>query len=144
MSTAVVGVPPEPLNMPSPAASRPLRLVSSNGKLSLGGRNDREEAALTQGFPAIRLTRRGRLFIFVMAAVAVAALTLVLATSVDAAAPLVDHVTTVSSGVTLSEIAATQLPSLPIQDAVVRIQLANGLNTFQVHAGQSLVIPAVP
>jgi LysM repeat protein len=33
---------------------------------------------------------------------------------------------------------------LPTRDAVARIQLANGLNSSQVHAGQVLLIPAVP
>ena len=79
-----------------------------------------------------------------MATVAVATLAVVLATSVDAAAPLIDHATIVSAGQTLSEVAATQLPSLPIRGAVARIQLVNGLNTSQVQAGQSLLIPAVP
>jgi hypothetical protein len=79
-----------------------------------------------------------------MASVAAATLAVVLASTVDAAPALIDHVTTVSAGLTLSEIAATQLPSLSIHDAVARIQLANGLNTSQVHAGQSLLIPALP
>ena len=81
-----------------------------------------------------------------MLAVASAGVTLavMLATSVDAAAPQIDHATTVSAGQTLSEVAAAQLPSLPINEAVARIQLVNGLNTSQVHAGQSLLIPAMP
>jgi LysM repeat protein len=74
----------------------------------------------------------------------VVALALMLATSVDAAAPQIDHSTTVSAGQTLSEVAATELPSLPNHNAVALIQLANGLNTSQVHAGQSLLIPAIP
>jgi spore coat polysaccharide biosynthesis predicted glycosyltransferase SpsG len=74
----------------------------------------------------------------------VASLAVVLASTVDAAAPQIDHATIVSAGQTLSEVAATQLPSLPIRDAVARIQLANGLNASQVHAGQSLLIPAMP
>jgi LysM repeat protein len=79
-----------------------------------------------------------------MATVAVAALAVLLATSVDAAAPQIHHATTVVAGQTLSEVAAAQLPGLPIRDAVAQIQLANGLNSSQVHAGQSLLIPAVP
>jgi predicted Zn-dependent protease len=77
--------------------------------------------------------------------VSAAALTLavVLATSVSAAAPQIDHATTVSAGQTLSEVAAAQLPGLPINEAVARIQLANGLNTSQVRAGQLLLIPAM-
>jgi predicted Zn-dependent protease len=79
-----------------------------------------------------------------MATLAAVALAMALASTVDAAAPVIDHVTTVSAGLTLSEIAATQLPSLPIQDGMARIQLANGLSTSQVHAGQLLQIPALP
>jgi len=90
------------------------------------------------------LTRRGRLVITLMTIVAAATLAMAVAATVDAAPPQIDHVTVVSAGLTLSEIAATQLPTLPINDAVARIQLANGLNTLQVHAGQSLLIPAVP
>ena len=51
--------------------------------------------------------------------------------------------TTVRSGQTLSEVAATQLPGLPVADAVARIQVANDLASDQVHAGQILLIPAV-
>ncbi|HEY5247362.1 MAG TPA: LysM peptidoglycan-binding domain-containing protein [Dermatophilaceae bacterium] len=79
-----------------------------------------------------------------LATVAVFTLALVLATSVNAAAPQIDHATTVSAGQTLSEVAATQLPSLPIHEAVARIQLANGMNTSQIRAGQSLLIPVIP
>jgi predicted Zn-dependent protease len=93
---------------------------------------------------AIRFTRRGRLVITMMATVAMAAVALALASSVDAAAPQIDHATTVLAGQTLSEVAATQLPSLPIRDAVARIQLLNGLNSSQVQAGQSLLIPELP
>jgi hypothetical protein len=92
----------------------------------------------------IRLTRRGRLTFAMMATVAVVMLAVVLATVVYAAGPQIDHTTTVSAGQTLSEVAATQLPSLTINNAVARIQLANGMNTLQVHAGQLLLIPAVP
>jgi hypothetical protein len=94
--------------------------------------------------PATRLTRRGRIVGTLLAALAVATLALLLATSVDAAPPQIDHATTVLSGQTLSEVAATQLPSLSTRNAVALIQLANGLSSSQVHAGQSLLIPAVP
>jgi LysM repeat protein len=49
---------------------------------------------------------------------------------------------TVSAGQTLSEIAAATLPELAIADAIVEIQVANSLSTDQVHAGQTLRIPA--
>jgi len=75
---------------------------------------------------------------------AMAAMALALAGAVDAAPQQIDHVTTVSAGQTLSEVAAVQLPSLPIPEAVARIQLANDLSSSQVHAGQSLLIPVMP
>lgn len=80
----------------------------------------------------------------VAATAAVVFLAMMLAASVDAAPPEIDHATTVRAGQTLSEVAAAQLPSLPIPDAVARIQLVNGLNSSQVHAGQSLLIPVMP
>jgi LysM repeat protein len=92
----------------------------------------------------MRYTRRGRLVIALVATAGVAILTMLLAASVDASPPHIDHATTVVAGQTLSEIAAVQLPALPIPDAVARIQLVNGLNSSQVHAGQSLQIPALP
>jgi hypothetical protein len=56
---------------------------------------------------------------------------------------VIDHSTTVRSGQNLSEVAAQQLPQLPVADAVARIQVANNLTTNQVHSGQALLIPAV-
>jgi predicted component of type VI protein secretion system len=91
----------------------------------------------------VRLTRRGRFVATLTAAALAVALAVLLATSVDAADTRIDHATTVSAGQTLSELAAAQLPGLPIHEAVARIQVANGLNTDQVHAGQSLLIPAM-
>ena len=89
-----------------------------------------------------RLTRAGRLAITLtvvglLVAVAVAVMPGASSTTV------VDHSTTVRPGQTLSEIAARQLPQLPVADAVARIQVANNLTTNQVHSGQALLIPAV-
>jgi hypothetical protein len=139
MSTGAVGVlSPEPVRFASRTTSPTLRLVGPDERAWAG--------TLVQelAIPATRFTRRGRLVITLLATVAVALLAVGLATTVDAAAPQIDHATVVSRGQTLSEVAATQLPSLPIQDAVARIQLANGLSSSQVHAGQSLLIPVVP
>jgi len=139
MSAAVISaLAPEPDRMPSPTARPRLRLVGPDERVVPG------ERICARALPARRLTRRGRLFITLVATVAVATLAVVLATSVDAALPQIDHATTVSAGQTLSEVAAAQLPSLSVQDAVARIQLVNGLNTSQVHAGQSLLIPVMP
>ena len=93
---------------------------------------------------ALRINRRGRLVITLTVLAAATTLGLVLSTSVMASGPQIDHATTVSAGQTLSEVAAAQLPGLPINEGVARIQLANGLNTSQVHAGQSLLIPSMP
>jgi hypothetical protein len=122
---------------------RPHERVGSAGLVRPASRVPAGKGAAAPSFQTIRLTRRGRLVITLMATVAVATLAVVLAAAVDAAAPVIDHATTVSAGQTLSEVAATQLPSLPIHNAVARIQLVNGLNTSQVHAGQLLLIPAL-
>jgi len=134
----------EPARMPSRAARARLRLVGPEERVWPDVRAEPDDSACGSGFPATRLTRRGRLVVTLVTAVAVVALAVVLATSVDAAGPEIDHATTVSAGQTLSEVAAEQLPSLPISDGVARIQLVNGLNTTQVHAGQSLLIPVMP
>lgn len=147
MSAAVVwGLVTAPARMPSPTAPPRLRLVGPDER----GKPDRcvgcGECGYAQVHPAVRLSRHGRLVITLMttALLVLALAALLLATSVNAAAPQIDHATTVSAGQTLSEVAAAQLPGLPINDAVARIQLANGLNTLQVHAGQSLLIPEMP
>jgi hypothetical protein len=145
MSAGAVGVlAPAHVRISSRATRPPLRLVASDGGLSPHGRLGRGERVPAQELPAFRLTRRGRLVITLMATLAVTTLALMLATTVDAVAPQIDHATTVLAGQTLSEVAARQLPSLSIQNAVARIQLANDLNSLQVHAGQSLLIPALP
>jgi hypothetical protein len=129
---------PAPARMPSRSVRPPLRLVGPDERVGPG------ELGCAPTLPATRLTRRGRLVITLVAAAAVVTVAVLPVTSVDAAAPEIDHATTVSAGQTLSEVAAAQLPRLPIPDAVARIQLANGLNTLEVHAGQSILIPAMP
>lgn len=127
-----------PARMPLLTVRPRLRLVGPDERVGPG------ERVCAAVLPATRLTRRGRLVIAVVAAAAVVTLAVGVATSVDAAAAPIDHATTVTAGQTLSDVAAAQLPSLLINDAVARIQLVNGLNTSQVHAGESLLIPAVP
>ncbi|HET7476022.1 MAG TPA: LysM peptidoglycan-binding domain-containing protein [Dermatophilaceae bacterium] len=56
----------------------------------------------------------------------------------------IDHATTVRAGQTLSEVAALELPSLPLRQAITELQLVNSLNSSQVHAGQTLLIPRLP
>ena len=117
----------------------PLRTLRPQLRLVLPG-----ERAVAPVRAALRINRRGRLVITLTVLAAATTLGLVLSTSVMASGPQIDHATTVSAGQTLSEVAAAQLPGLPINEGVARIQLANGLNTSQVHAGQSLLIPSMP
>jgi hypothetical protein len=94
----------------------------------------------------LRLTRAGRLALTVTVTLAMLALVLGVTLALlpgGSTATVIDHSATVQAGQTLSEIAAQQLPQLPVADAVARIQVANDLPTNQVHAGQSLLIPAV-
>ena len=128
-AAAAWGLAPAPARMPSRTTRPQLRLVGPGERASV---------------PSVRLTRRGRLLITLTVTAAALTLAVLLATSVSAAAPEIDHATTVFAGQTLSEVAAAQLPGLAIDEAVAQIQLANGLNTLQVHAGQSLLIPTMP
>ncbi len=87
----------------------------------------------------LRMTRRGRLVAtvsVVVALAAVAVITLALVLPASAAREIV-----VQPGQTLSEIAATELPSLPLDRAMVQVQLANDMNTVHVQTGQTLQIP---
>jgi hypothetical protein len=90
----------------------------------------------------LRLTRAGRLTITLTALAVLVVVTLALLPR-PSTATVIDHATTVRTGQTLSGIAASELPQLPVADAVARIQVANNLTTADVHAGQSLLIPAV-
>ena len=138
MSAAVAWeLAPTPGRMPLRSARPQLRLV-------LPG-----ERVMAPVRVATRINRRGRLLVTLTVLAAATALALTLATSVMASGPQIDapqmnSVTTVSAGQTMSDVAAAQLPGLPINEGVARIQLANGLNTSQLHAGQSLLIPSMP
>jgi hypothetical protein len=118
---------------PTPARpSRPRLVLVPTGEAIPAGRK-----------APVRLTRFGRLAITMTVVAAAAALAVVLLSGGGASAPaLGDHATTVQPGQTLSEVAAEQLPGLPVRDAVAQIQLANNLASAHVHAGQTLVIPA--
>jgi hypothetical protein len=130
MSAAVAWeLAPTPGRMPSRTARPQLRLVAP------------DERAFV---PETRISRRGRLLITLVVSAAALTLAVGFAASVNAGAPQIDHATTVFAGQTLSEVAAAQLPGLSINEAVARIQLANEMNTSQVHAGQSLLIPSMP
>jgi hypothetical protein len=136
--TVVWALVTSPAALSSPTARPRLPLVGREECVGPGRRVG------APAIPAMRLTVRGRLVVALVVSVAAVTLAVLLATSVDAAAPHITHATTVTAGQTLSDVAVAQLPSLAINDAVARIQLVNGLNTSQVQAGQSLLIPAMP
>ena len=60
----------------------------------------------------------------------------------SAVAASAGHTITVQPGDTLSQIATSELPELPLDRAIVAIQVANDLNTLHVQAGSELEIPA--
>lgn len=88
----------------------------------------------------LTLTRRGRLVITMTVATALV-LAVIAVFSMLPASAVEARTVTVQPGQTLSEIAVTQLPHLPMDRAIVAIQLANGMNTLQVQAGMELEIP---
>ena len=87
----------------------------------------------------LRVTRRGWLLLAALVFVIAGALGVFGQQGAGAAAPL--PVVTVESGQTLSEIAAVQLPGLPLDVAVTRLRVANNLPTADLAVGQRLVVP---
>lgn len=88
---------------------------------------------------ALRITRRGRLALTGTVALVLA---LALASLLSALSPAgATSAVVVEPGMTLSQIAAEELPDLPLDRAMVDIQRANRLSTTQVAVGQELVIP---
>lgn len=114
--------------MPAGVTGRHLRLVGV----------DEGQAAAT-----FRLTRFGRLVRTALLAVVVSVAVMALWGGAAGAASPGQRVT-VQPGQTLSQIAGQHLSELPVADAVVNLQLSNGLSSAQVHAGQELVIPELP
>ncbi|MDQ6716335.1 MAG: LysM peptidoglycan-binding domain-containing protein [Actinomycetota bacterium] len=99
-------------------------------------------SATASARPGVRLSRLGRL-VLTLAAVALLAALAGTLFGVGAADATIDHRVVVHSGQTLSQIAAVELPQLSVAEGVAQIQLANRMNTSQVHAGQELAIPTV-
>lgn len=87
----------------------------------------------------LRITRRGRLALTSTATLVVALVLLSLMGVIGPAGASSSVV--VQPGMTLSQIAAQQLPDLPLSQAVTDIQRANKLSTTSIAAGQELVIP---
>ncbi|GAB3884088.1 LysM peptidoglycan-binding domain-containing protein [Terrabacter terrigena] len=90
--------------------------------------------------PPLRLTRFGRFVVALLVATVVSLLAVGLAGQL-ASASSGSRTVTVTSGQTLSGIAAHELPQLSVTDGVVELQVANGLSTTEIHVGQQLVIP---
>ena len=135
MSAAVAwDVAPAPLRVPVRPA-RPRLVAVPCGPQA-------QEQAPVAPSTSLRLTRAGRLAI----TATVAAVVLLLAVTMfsgGASATVIDHSTTETSGQTLSDIAVRELPQLPVADAVARLQVANDLTSSNIHAGQTLLIPAI-
>ena len=130
--------PVAPLSERDPKVSRPrLRVLAAHEVPAAAVRVAPARVAPARG----RITRRGRLVltgtVTLLLAVTVAA---VIGSVLPAGASSVETVV-VQPGQTLSEIAATQLPDLSVNSAIVQIQLANDMNSLQVQAGQVLEIP---
>lgn len=106
----------------------------AGGHLRLVGAEERRPA------PApLRITRRGRLAMTgTVTLVLVLALASVLGTWGPASA---SSAMVVEPGMTLSQIAAEELPGVPLSQAITDIQRANNLSTTSIAVGQTLVIP---
>lgn len=89
----------------------------------------------------LRPTRAARLLATGLVALALAA-GLAVATGPWGSTTPASYAVTVQPGDTLSEIAAREIPDLPVGAAVTKIQLANRMSTGQVDAGEVLLIPA--
>ena len=117
---------------PQPALRPQLVLVPT-------GREAVRVARATQA--PLRLTRFGRLVLSVLVASVLSLLAVGLVGQL-ASASTGSRTVAVTSGQTLSGIAARELPELSVAEGVVELQLANSLSTTEIHAGQQLVIPS--
>lgn len=88
----------------------------------------------------LTLTRRARLLMTLTAA---AALVVVLAAAMGVFPAMAagSHTVVVQPGQTLSHVAVAELPELPMDRAIVQIQLANEMSSLDVQAGMVLQIP---
>ncbi|MFJ9315024.1 LysM peptidoglycan-binding domain-containing protein [Pimelobacter simplex] len=105
-------------------------------------------AAARRPAGSVRLTRRGRLLVFVLALLAVVAAALWLAAgsaaSRDAGAPAEVDVVTVAPGDTLWDIASDAAATTgdDVRDMMQRIEQLNALDGGTVYVGQDLRVPA--
>lgn len=129
MSTAALSIPTVDLSSAVSRRSGHLRLVPTGARVATSGPRAR----------GLRITRRGRLAVTTTVATVLA---LVLASMVGLLGPAgATASVVVEPGMTLSQIAAEQLPDVPLSRAVTDIQRANHLSTTSLAAGQELVIP---
>ena len=100
------------------------------------------ETAVQQKVPEgpLTITRRGRLVITLTVATALVLTAMVASAWLPAAAGGGETIV-VQPGQTLSHIAVTELPELPLDRAVMELQLANNLNSLDIQAGTELEIP---
>jgi hypothetical protein len=139
MSTAVVdlfpvaaGAEPRRASAVAPAAPPAARATASHLRLVAADERRPRLAPL-------RITRLGRLTLTATVALVLA---LALASLLSALSPAgAATAVVVEPGMTLSQIAAEQLPELPLDRAMVDIQRANRLSTTDIAVGQELVIP---
>ena len=93
----------------------------------------------------VRLTRRGRLTVVLLALV-VALGAFALGTGRSQAGSPEDRMATervvVQPGQTLWAVASDALPELDPREAIAEIRALNGLQTSVVHPGQALLVPA--
>ncbi len=122
----------DPMPVAPGAAPRHLRLVRCADAFPMHKGGDRPP-------PQLRLTRRGRLTITLSAICTLLAMTALAIALVSPASGAGEVV--VRPGQTLSEIAATHRPDLPLDRAIVQIQLRNNMNTAHVQAGQTISLP---
>ncbi|MBC9957238.1 LysM peptidoglycan-binding domain-containing protein [Yimella sp. cx-51] len=119
----------EPIASPARRDGRHLSLVT-----------ERALPADIAGDAGLHLTVRGRRVLAALVLALVCAGGWGAAQAVAGGPAAIDSVT-VQSGQTLSQIAHEAYPSLPVAEAVVRVQLANNMNSLHVHPGQELSIP---
>ncbi|USQ77282.1 LysM peptidoglycan-binding domain-containing protein [Ornithinimicrobium cryptoxanthini] len=88
----------------------------------------------------LTLTRRARLLMTLTVA---GALVVVIAAAMGVFPAMAagSHTVVVQPGQTLSHVAVAELPELPMDRAIVQIQLANEMNSLDVQAGTVLQIP---
>ena len=98
------------------------------------------EAVTAAPRSALRLTRGGRL-VLTSTVLLIALVAAFVGLTGGAAASSAPERVTVEQGQTLSQIAAEHMTGTSITSAVAELQLANGLSSAQVRAGQQIVIP---